>query len=52
MELNTCLKEFGPAKVFEQSTKVHKTEHLVLSRMPFCRKTLRKYLGFELDHFY
>ena len=31
------LEEFGPSKVFDQSIKFHKTEHLVLSRMPFCR---------------
>ena len=30
-----CLEEFGPAKVFDQLTKVYKTEHLVLSRIPF-----------------
>ena len=27
--LNICLEEFGPTKVFDQSTKIHKTEHLV-----------------------
>ena len=45
MKLSIRIEEFGLAKVFDQSTKFHKTEHLVLSRMPFTEIIIRVFFA-------